>query len=167
MKRPRVRLVQHVGEPAREAALRGERAGEPLGDDSPREADGRREALRGGAGVEHVVGRERLERADRATVVAELAVVVVLDDEAAGAFRPAHDLEPASRAERDADRELVRRGEQYRIHVPEAVDHRAARVDGDGDRREARGTDDLAVRLVPDLLDGDPSAPRSTRARGR
>ena len=44
---------------------------------------------------------------------------------------------------------------------PSAVDHRAAGVDGDGDRREARGTDDLAVRLVPDLLDGDP--PRTGR----
>ena len=153
------RLVQHVGRPAGAAALRGERAGEPLGDDPPREADGRREALRGRPGVQHVVGRERLECADRAAVVAELAVVVVLDDEAAGAFRPAHDLEPPRGAERHADRELVRRGEQHRIHVPEPLDHRAAGVDGDGDRREARGADDLAVRLVPDLLDGDPPRP--------
>ena len=115
------RLVQHVGRPAGAAALRGERAGEPLGDDPPREADGRREALRRRAGVQHVVGRERLERADRATVVAELAVVVVLDDEAAGAFRPAHDLEPPCGAERDADRELVRRGEEHRVHVSAAA----------------------------------------------
>ena len=159
------RLVQHVGQPAGAAALRGERAGEPLGHDPPREADGGREALRGRPGVQHVVGRERLECADRATVVAELAVVVVLDDEAAGAFRPAHDLEPPRRAEWDADRELVRCGEEHRIHVSEPVDHRAAGVDGNGDRREARGTDDLAVRLVSHLLDGDPRAPVDASAR--
>ncbi len=148
-------LVQHVGEPTREAPLLGERGGEPLGHHTPREADGGRKALGRGARVEHVLGRERLERADRPAIVAELTVVIVLDDESARAFRPSHDLDPARRAERDAGRELVGRREQYGIDRLEAADDCAVRVDGNRDGGEAGGTDDVAVRLMSDLLDRD------------
>ena len=48
--------------------------------DEPADAQTGPECLARGAEIHHSVGRDALERADGVTVVAELAVVVVLDD---------------------------------------------------------------------------------------
>ncbi len=66
-------------------------------DDEPAEAHAGREALRRGPRVDDVLRRERLQRTDGAPVVAELAVVVVLDHDSAGRPRPRDDFTPSPR----------------------------------------------------------------------
>ena len=62
----------------------------------PAEPQPGRERLARGAGVDHVLGREPLERPDRLAVVAELGVVIVLDQSAPVA-RPAEQRRPPLR----------------------------------------------------------------------
>jgi hypothetical protein len=60
-----------------------DRLEEPLGQHEPGEPQDGGEGLAGGPGVDDVVRRQRLQSADRSAVVAELAVVVVLDHDTA------------------------------------------------------------------------------------
>jgi hypothetical protein len=61
-----------------------------LRDHQPTQAHARRKGLTHAAGEHNAVRIQRLHRPDRLSVVAELAVVVVLDDEAAAASGPFH-----------------------------------------------------------------------------
>ena len=78
----------------------------------PRQPQPGRERLARGAGVDDVLGIEALERARGLAVVAELAVVVVLDHDRPALARPGHERRPAGGRERRAERELVGGGEQ-------------------------------------------------------
>ncbi len=95
------------------------------------------EGLAGGAEVDHAPGVEVLEGADGLAVVAELAVVVVLQDQAAGAARPVDHGGPALRAQRPAERELVGRVEQHRVGVARVIGAGAEGVPGERHGREA------------------------------
>jgi ABC-2 type transport system ATP-binding protein len=100
-------LVERVAGLVEDGPLPQQRLAPPLGDDGPRQPDGGRERLAGGAEVGHDVGGDALQRADRAAVVAELTVVVVLDDQAAGGARPPRHGQAAFRGQGHAERELV------------------------------------------------------------
>ena len=90
------------------------------------------EGLARGAEVDHPVRVEALEGADRLPVVAELAVVVVLQDEAAGGPCPVDDRRPPVRGQRAAERELVGGRQQHRVRGErgQGVDARGTRVEG-------------------------------------
>ena len=60
------------------------------------------EALARRAGVDDVLRRKRLERADGLPVIPELAVVVVLDHQSAGLRGPVGDLPTPRRSQRHA-----------------------------------------------------------------
>ena len=65
-----------------------DRVGQRLRDEQPAEPKTRSERLAGTPRVHDAVGRQPLDRADRLAVVAELGVVVVLDDRPAPALGP-------------------------------------------------------------------------------
>jgi hypothetical protein len=106
-----------------------------------------------------VVGGEALERADRHTVVAELGVVVVLDDQRVVAARPGDEVAAPASVERRAGRIGVRRGDEHGRDVV-AVERgsvEAAPVDRDGHRLEAGHRDRVAVGAEARVLDRDPA----------
>ena len=61
------------------------------------------------------VGSQSLDRADRRAVVAVIGVVVVLDDQGAGALRPGDDRGAGVRREDRAGRPLVGGGEDHGV----------------------------------------------------
>ena len=73
-----------------------------------------------------------MEGADGMPVVAELAVVVVFDDEAAGSGRPGDCRDSPCRTQRRPERKLVRGGEHHRLVLVEVVDAGAVLVDDEG-----------------------------------
>ena len=75
----------------------------------------RRERLAHRADREHPLGREALQHADRVAVVAELGVVVVLDDEAVGVARPRDQRVAPLGGEHHAGRGLV--GRRHHDHL--------------------------------------------------
>nr|WP_243695342.1 hypothetical protein [Agromyces protaetiae] len=101
----------------------------------------------------------RLERADAAAVEAELAVVVVLDDEAARAVRPVGERGAARPRQGDPGRELVRGREEHRVDGRrpgvEQVDAGAVGVERQADELESGSLQDVPVRRVPVRLDRD------------
>jgi hypothetical protein len=96
-----------------------------------------------------VVGRERLQRAHRLAVVAELPVVVILDHHAA----PVGRLAAAPGMQRHAQRELVRRGQQHRVRPGSPADDGAHAVDRQRPQAQALPGRDVAVGLVAVCLD--------------
>ena len=125
----------------------------------------RRQGLARRPRVHHQVGRERLHGADRLPVVAELAVVVVLDHDPA----PLRERPAAGRRQRHAERELVGGREHDRVGVAghgrlegaalvkreqrrtpplPGDDRRGARVAVLLDRDRARATAACSARLI-------------------
>lgn len=100
---------------------------------------------------------ERVQRADRVPVVAELAVVVVLYEHRAAAGRPFGEPPPTARAEGSAERELVRGSQQRRGGIREhrVVGHRSVGVDRHRRQAQARAGDDPAVFGQPERLGRD------------
>ena len=82
-------LVEHRRAAIGEQLGLGDALDELRREDEPAEPEPGRERLAGGAGVDHAVGSEALQRADRRAVVAVLGVVVVLDDQRVALARPA------------------------------------------------------------------------------
>jgi hypothetical protein len=122
-------LVQAATRAIGEFLGHGHVGGQVGGQHQPAEAEGGSEALAGRAGVDHVLGRQRLDGTDRLAVVAELTVVVVLDDHSPGVPGPFHRAGPALRRERGPERELVRRGAQNRVGATRLVYRGAVGVD--------------------------------------
>ena len=89
--------------------LRRQRGREPGRGEDPAEPQRRRERLRRGAEVRDALGVEPLERRERAAVVAELGVVVVLDHEPVGRARPGEQRVAPLGPHHRAGRELVAR----------------------------------------------------------
>ena len=121
----------------------------------PAETQRRADGLRGRAEVDDPIGREALERADRHAVVAELGVVVVLDDQGVAAARPGDELAAPARVERRAGRIRVRGRDQHGADVVsvERGGVEPALVDRDGHRCEPGHRDRIAVRREARILD--------------
>lgn len=138
---------------------------ELLRQDHPAQAHARGERLARRAEVCDVLGGERLDRADGAAVVAELAVVVVFDEERPRARGPARELGPPSGVERDAERELVGGRQEHGVETAKLVWGRAAAINGQRGRGQAALGEEVAVLSVPVGL--DPHAPRPARMEHR
>ncbi len=91
------------------------------GHHQPPEPEAGRETFAGCPGVDDVLRLERLHGPDRLAVVAEFAVVVVLDEQPAGPRGPVDGPAPPLGGERAAQRELVGRGQQRRIRPIETA----------------------------------------------
>ena len=135
-------LVQRGGPGTDAGQLRDDRRHEVLGRHQPGQPHRGRQRLARRAAVDDVVGGQRLHRAERSPVVAELAVVVVLDQNSAAGAGPLHEL--GAVLERDAQRELVGRGEQDGVDVL-ARQLRARRADRQADQAQARVGQDRPV----------------------
>ena len=128
----------------------------------PAHAQRRRQQLARGAQVHDDVRAQRGEQRERGDVVAQLAVVVVLDDQEPLGPRPRHQRDPPRRRQPRAERELVRR---------RAVDGREAGRQGVDDqpvavhRHREHGEPGAAQRrggpLVARLLHGHPRPARA------
>lgn len=109
-----------VGHADRQLALplgREHRVHQRVREHQPAEADRRGQALADRADVHHVRRVEPLHGPDGLPVVAELAVVVVLDDQSVGGVCPVDDGRPALGVQRAAGRVLVRGRQQHRAGV--------------------------------------------------
>ena len=151
-----------VGGPLRERDPVGERRG----NDEPAEPQARRQDLAGRAGVDDAVRAETLDRADRFAVVAELGVVVVLDDRPAAALGPGQERRPPLRREDAAGRVLVRGGHDDGIDIGgvEQVDAQPRLVDRDLDDLQPERPEVVAALPLGRVLDRDP--PRAVLAAG-
>ena len=102
---------------------------------------------------------ERLERLDRAAAVAELAVVVVLDDRRAVAFRPGQQGHPPPQRHRHPERELVRGADGDQPGVGrDGLDHQPLCVDRHRGHLGSERPQQPSRRPVPGRLHGDPVA---------
>ena len=81
--------------------------------EDPADAQGGRQGLADRSQRHHAVGGEALQRADRLPVVAELGVVVVLEDHPVDLVRPLHQLVATGRAQHRPGRALVGRRQQH------------------------------------------------------
>src|SRR5579884_4351556 len=95
----------------------GERLDEAARERDPGKSQSRREGFRGRADIHDVIWRGSLQGAYRLAVVAELTVVVVLDDEAAAGARPLDQRSAPRGVEGSADRVLVRGRDDDRAYV--------------------------------------------------
>ncbi len=120
----------------------------------------RKHDLAHGADVDHpAIAIEALEGRERPPGVAVLAVVVVLEHEAAGRARPLQELEAALQAHRDPERELVRgrdRDQPRRRLEAAALDHAQTLVIDRHRHRSRPGREQHGPgRRVARLLDPD------------
>jgi hypothetical protein len=146
-------LVEGAAVPVGQPLRRDDVVDQVAGQHQPPETKSRGQALAGRAGVDDVVGREALHGPDRLAVVAELAVVVVLDDHSPGVAGPLDHPGPPRRRERHPERELVRRGQEHRAGRADLVDHGAAAVHRQHGQPQAGGGGDGPVTRLPVGLD--------------
>ena len=135
-----------------------------LGQHHPGEPETRRQRLARRAEVHHPLRIEALQSAHRLTVVSELPVVVVLQDQPAGGARPVDSRHAPVRAQLDPGRVLVRRCHQYRadsVQSRQIVSARATFVDVEGRDTQAGARQQVAIDVEAIRLDGHrPYPPR-------
>jgi len=136
---------------------RGEGSDQAVGKDGVRQADAREHRLREGPRVDHhAIPVDALQRRQRAAVVSELAVVVVLEHPGGVPARPLQELHAPLKRERRAQGGLTRRGDEGQPRIGSRGDARidvdSFSVDRDGHQVRARGTEDLAGAEVSRLL---------------
>jgi hypothetical protein len=143
----------------------GHAVGEGGRQEQPAEAKHGRERLAHRAGIADVVGGHALERGDRMAVIAELRVVVVLDDHRCLLDRPGEQPGAPVGGEHDAGRELMRRRRDHGIdaHAIEAVDYEPALVDGDRDRVQSSQTHRARVMRPRRVLNADAPCAAATQ----
>ena len=141
-------LADHVRAPAGQPRRRHRLVEQPPRHGQPAQVQSGRQGLARRPAVDDVVRRQRLHRAHRVPVVAELAVVVVFHQHRAGAGGPLGEQPAARRRERHAERELVCRGQQRGACPAEhrAVRHRAVRVDRQRGETQAARDDGAMFR---------------------
>ena len=135
----------------RTGVLRGLRGAnlvdERVGQAHPAQADARRQRLRRRPDVDDAAGVQPLDRPDRVAVVAELGVVVVLDDEPIRSVGPRDEVRATLRRHHRTRRELVGRG-----HDDGGRAERVERV-----RPDTLAIDRHADHAQPDRLRGGPA----------
>ena len=133
------------GTPRQERVLLGQDAvAEARRCEDPADAEGGRQGLADRSQRHHAVGRQALQRAHGLPVVAELGVVVVLEDHPVDVVRPLHQLVATGRAQHRPGRALVGRRQQHGAGTAGAqlVDPDPLRVD----RRRPTPAGRLAAR---------------------
>ena len=146
-------LVDRAGVPVRQGLGRADLVDQPPREHKPTQPQARRECLARGPGIDDLFWGQALQRPEWMAVVAELAVVVVLDDQAAGVERPLDNLCSPSRRERHSERELVRRGQEHGVSGSELAHPGAALVDRERRQRQPILRGGLARALLDELLD--------------
>lgn len=138
-----------VGVPLRRDDIRHQAPGQHQPADPQPGGDG----FAGGAEVDDPFGIESLERTDRLPVVAELPVVVVLQDQPARGPRPVDGGRPPVGVERHPQRELVRRRQQHRTFAPQRTGLRAECVQRESGGAQPRVGEQVPVQVQPVRLD--------------
>lgn len=140
----------------------------------PADPEGRRECLAHGPHVGDLAGREPLHRRQRRAVVAELGVIVILDDQATCLRRPCEKPRPACGRKRDARRGLVRGGHQHRpdpvsagARPLEVLDPRPLPVHLQRCEPGPLAGDDLPVLRKARVLDRNARAPEGPRDKSQ
>ena len=122
--------------------------------DEPAKAQSRRQCLRHGSDLYHVLRGNPLQRTHRFSVVSEFSVVVVLDDQAVVCARPGDQAAPSVAAQHIAGRELMRRGHEHSVSV-KAVDDHALVIDRLRDDRKGVCLDALTRGRLGWVLNRD------------
>src|ERR1700680_3768403 len=91
--------------------------------DEPTKSQAWSQCFRYGADLHNVLRRNTLQRTHRFTVVAELSIVVVFDDQPTVRARPRDQLATSLLAQDAASWELVRRRDEHSVGVKAADDH--------------------------------------------
>ncbi len=122
-------LFQHRGVAVGEVLDLPQLVPERAGDGHPGQAQSGGQALGRRAHVDHVLGVEGLQGAHGLAVIAQLAVVVVLYDQAPGGPGPGHGRGPPVRRQGGSRRVLVGRGEHDGAHPAQVVEAGSVLVD--------------------------------------
>ena len=127
------------------------------------DAQGGKEHLREGTEIDHPIGIQALQRRQRPPRIAELAVVVILQDPGVGFARPVEQLQSARQRHHHPQRILMR-GRHHRQTglgrpLPSLFDRQALAVHRQGNLADAGGDNRsgqtvIARRLQPDLVAG-------------
>ena len=135
----------------------GDHPGKITAGDQPAHSHGRRERLGRGSEMDDDIRLQAEQRRQRRYVVAEFAVVVVLDDKRARCPGPGDQRLPARDGQAPAERVLVGgRGVDHAQVIRQLAGHQAMLVGPAGhDPRAVRG-EDRPGRRVAGLLDSDP-----------
>ncbi len=160
-------MLDRLGDADAEARAQRRQLVDQLGRrDQPARAEGRRQHLRRGTEVDDDGRVHAVQRGQRADVVAELAVVVVLDDDRAGRPGPRDQGLPAVHRQAAAERVLVggRGVEQPQIAGQFPGDD-AVRVDPARHDLGPGPAQDLAAGGVTGLLQSGPVPRRQQRVR--
>jgi hypothetical protein len=150
-------LFEQAGAEVIVVLLAGERIDQPRWREQPAKPERRRERLARRADRDHLLGDEALQGPERAAVVAQLSVVVVLDDQRAAPSGPGGERLPPLAAEGGTARVGVRGCDEERVdaRVVERLRVESELVDGDRDRLQSACADRISVPGVARLLDGD------------
>jgi hypothetical protein len=150
-------LSQNLGTAVLDRLERDERPGKPRRREHPAEAEAGSEAFARRTDKEHSIGGETLKRANRRSVVAKLAVVVILDYEAIAPLCPVEERSAPVAGQSAAGRELMggRHDHRGRVRSLEGRNIDALRVYRDGDGCQTGLLSDEAVLVPTRLLDGD------------
>jgi hypothetical protein len=152
-------LAEAAGVAVREGLHGDDVVDERGGKGEPAEPQAGSKGLTCRAGVGDPLRGEGLDGADWLAVVAELAVVVVFDDQPGGGVGPGDDTAAPVRRKRRAERELMCRGQEHGGGVGELVDHGPVAVDRDGNGGQPGGGGDVTVpRLTVNLHGQCPGA---------
>ncbi len=148
--------------------LLGHRPDQVIRQHHPGQPERRAEGLGGGADVRDAPGGHALQRAHRLPVVAELPVVVVLDDQAARRPRPLGQRVPAGRVQGRPGRVLVGGSHHDRTRCPpgdpgQGLGAGAAVVDRQRQHGQAGPADDLTVEFQARILHRDRGRPRGAK----
>jgi DNA-binding transcriptional regulator YhcF (GntR family) len=160
-------LVERPGSHVRGLLPLGHRVGERRQDDEPAQPQPGREDLARGSAIDEALRGETLERADRLAVVAELCVVVVLDDRRSASGRPADARLATLSAQDGPGRILVRGRDDDRVHVAldQPIDADSVLVDRDRRPRQARRSNRRPILRIGWILDRDATRPDARSAR--
>ncbi len=123
----------------------------------PAEPQRGRQRVRGGARIGDGARRHPLHGADRLAVVAEFAVVVVLDDQPAGGARPRGQCSAPVWVQGRTSWILMRRSYHHRVGSGvssgvKQIGAGAEHINRQRDHPQARAADDLAMVRVPWIL---------------
>jgi hypothetical protein len=91
--------------------------------DEPAKSQRRSQRFLHGSDLHHVLWRDALECTYGLSIVTELSIVVILDDQTTLRARPGDDLAASLPAQNTPGRELVRRRDEYRVRVETVDDH--------------------------------------------
>ncbi len=129
-----------------------------LGNGRIADTEARADRFRERADVKYATAAvEARESRQRRSVVAKIAVVVVLDDEAVGFLRPAKQREPPVQRHQNARRELVRRGDVKKValRLRKIVDDDARVIDIDWSDRPPCRVEQESGPLIAGVLDAE------------